>query len=162
MKYIKGYERLYSITEDGKVWSHYKNRFLTPRKNIWGYLMVSLYKDGTCKQKGIHRLVAETYIPNPKGLSDVNHKDENKENNCVDNLEWMTHKANCNYGSFTIKRKKRVYCVELDKIFESGKEAAEELGLNKGNISSCCTGRYKTTGGYHFRYIDIEEVKGDK
>ena len=71
----------------------------------------------------MHRLVAEAYIPNPLNLSDVNHKDENPAHNYISNLEWTTHKDNCNYGTRNQKIKekvgKRVYCVELDKIFDS-------------------------------------------
>ena len=86
MKDIKDYEGLYAITEDGRIWSYRSNRFLKPyvRK---GYLRVKLYINGVEKDFSIHRLVAFAYLPNPDNLPEVNHKDENKQNNCVDNLE---------------------------------------------------------------------------
>lgn len=64
-----------------------------------GYLHVLLCKNGKYITHNVHRLVAETFIPNPDNLPEINHKDENKENNCVDNLEWCTRKYNMNYGT---------------------------------------------------------------
>ena len=99
MKDIKGYEGLYAITSCGKVWSYQSKRFLLPYKNNKGYLFVKLSKGGIRKAYSIHRLVALNYIPNPENKEQVNHKDENKENNCINNLEWMTNYENCHYGT---------------------------------------------------------------
>lgn len=99
MKDIKGYEGIYAITSCGKVWSYKNKRFIIPRPNEKGYLRIKLYKNGSYKTFGVHRLVAEAYIPNPENKEQVNHKDENKSNNCVNNLEWMTNKENANYGT---------------------------------------------------------------
>ena len=98
MKDIPNYEGLYAITEDWNVWSYRNNRFIKSflRKN--GYMQVLLVKDGTKKSWKVHRLVALTYLPNPNNYPEVNHKDENRINNCVDNLEWCPHDYNCNYG----------------------------------------------------------------
>ena len=98
MKDIPNYEGLYAITEDGNVWSYRNNRFIKSflRKN--GYMQVLLVKDGIKKSWKVHRLVALTYLPNPNNYPEVNHKDENRINNCVDNLEWCPHDYNCNYG----------------------------------------------------------------
>ena len=164
MKNIKDYKGEYEIKKNGRVWSYKRKKFLKPMLTMDGYHRVSLYKEGKRKTYYIHRLVAQTFIPNPEGLPEVNHKDEDKSNNCVENLEWMSKIDNINYGTGSKrsaeKRSKPIYCVELDKVFKSGKEAARELGLNNSHITSCCKGRYKTTGGFHFRYAEtsVEEV----
>ena len=164
---IKGYEGLYAVTFSGKVWSYRKNIFLKPFLSR-GYLKVRLYKNGTNEQKFIHRLVAEEFLRNPQNLPQVNHKDENKQNNCAENLEWCDTKYNINYGKHNEmvakSHCKKVYCVELDRVFESAKLAAIQLNLSDSNIAKCCKGKYKTTGGYHWKYFDdnlVEEMVGD-
>lgn len=153
---IEGYEELYAIDKYGNIWSYRKNMFLKPFL-ARGYHKVRLYKDGSSKQFLVHRLVAKAFIPNPHKLPQINHKDENKKNNFVDNLEWCDTKYNINYGSHnrnvSKKHCKKVYCVELNTTFESAKEAAEKLGIFKSNIAKCCKGKYKTTGGYHWKYV---------
>ena len=153
---ITGYEGLYAITEDGKVWSYRKNIFLKPYL-ARGYFKVRLYKVENNKQFLIHRLVAEAFLPNPQNLPQINHKDENKLNNCADNLEWCDAKYNINYGKHNEKlsksHSKKVYCVELDRVFDSANQAATQLNLFDSNIAKCCKGKYKTTGGYHWKYV---------
>lgn len=155
MKDIKGYEGQYAITEEGQVWSYKRKIFLKPCLTR-GYLWVGLCKNGITKKFKIHRLVAEAFIPNPENKPEVNHKDENKQNNCVSNLEWMTTKENINYGTrnkrVAVKNSKPVLCVELNKIFESQTVAAQELNLHRESINACCNGKAKTTGGYHFTF----------
>lgn len=153
MKDIKGYEGLYAITSCGKVWSYRAQKFLKPSDNGIGYLKVSLYKDGKVESRFVHRLVAEAYIPNPENKTEINHKDENKEHNWLSNLEWTTHKENMNYGTRKVIMAKPIYCEELDKVFPSAHEAGRQLGIDYGGISKCCKGKYKTCGGYHWRYI---------
>ena len=157
---IENYEGLYAITRDGKVWSYKSNKFLKPILTRNGYCQVNLYKDGKIKREYIHRLVAFAFLDNPNNLSDVNHIDEDKTNNNVNNLEWLSHKDNINYGTRTKRVSKPIYCVELDRVFDGAKQAARELSLSQGNITSCCKGRYKTTGGYHFKYAEtsVEEI----
>lgn len=94
---IVGYEKLYGITEDGKVWSHRQNRFLKTQLNINGYLKIGLCKDGIQKRFFIHRLVARRFIPNLDSKLQVNHIDMNKLNNHVSNLEWCTNQENMNH-----------------------------------------------------------------
>lgn len=168
-KDIKGYEGLYQVSDCGRIRSlnHPIKNLLTggnsvrkgrirTQQIISGYLYVALYKDGKCKMHRVNRLVAEAFIPNKEGKATVNHKDENKFNNCADNLEWLTRAENNNYGTHN-KRigkalSKPVYCAELDTVFESTSDAARKLGIVQSNISYCCLGKRKTAGGYHWQY----------
>lgn len=106
----------------------------------------------------IHRLVAEAFIPNPNNLPQVSHLDETRDNNNVLNLEWADAKQNSNTPLHIERLKKaqgkKTYCVELDRVFDSAKQAAIELGLNNSHISECCRGGRKTCGNYHWRYIN--------
>lgn len=95
---IKGYEGLYAVTKSGKVWGYPKynwsGRFMRFFIMNNGYLVASLYKNHIQKKILVHRLVALTYIPNPKNLPEVNHKNSNRLDNNVKNLEWVTSKQN--------------------------------------------------------------------
>lgn len=113
MREIKGYEGEYGVTENGWVYSYKRNKFLKPNDNGIGYLFVVLCHEGVRQQKYIHRLVAEAFIPNPDNLPEINHKDENKSNNCVDNLEWISHIDNLNYGT----RNERISSSQFSKNF---------------------------------------------
>ena len=88
----------YFIYSDGRVWSERSKRFLAPHITK-GYYRVVLYVDGKPTNYSVHRLVAEAFIPNPDGLPQINHKDENKLNNDVSNLEWCDNKYNSSYGA---------------------------------------------------------------
>ena len=149
---IKGFEDFegYGITSCGRVYSFKTKRFLKPIKNNRGYLQVQL-TNGTQHKKTvkIHRLVALAYIPNPNNYDTVDHIDENKEHNYINNLRWMTREENKNRSWC-----KKVYCVELDKVFESAAAAARELGLDSSNISNVCNGKRNKTGGYHFQFVE--------
>ena len=112
MKDIKGYEGLYAVTSCGRIWSYRRKMFLKPVLDGHKYLTVKLSKNGVQTRFKIHRLVAEAYIPNPLGLSDVNHKNEDKSKNYINNLEWMSHADNCNYGS----RNQRISETKMGKI----------------------------------------------
>ena len=98
---IKGYEGKYKISSYGKVKSlKYKDeKLLRPSYDKDGYKQVILYNNGKGKKWFIHRLVAIHFLPNPNNLPQVNHKDEDKANNAVENLEWCTCKYNINYGT---------------------------------------------------------------
>lgn len=150
MKDVKGYEGLYAVTSCGKVWSYISQKFLSPRITHAGYYEVHLRKQGESKQFRVHRLVAEAYIDNPENKPEVNHKDENKLNNCINNLEWFTSKENVNYGTrsqrVSQKKSKSIYCTELNRIFSSMTEAQNKTGINRGLISRCCNGKLKRAG----------------
>ena len=161
MKEIVNYEGLYAVTSCGKVWSYRSGRFLTPRKSKKGYLTVLLCNKGKDKEFKIHRLVAEAYISNPNKLPQVNHKDENKQNNCVSNLEWCTNLYNRNYGTrnkraaigISKAKMKPCICIETGKIYPSVIEAAKETNLRKESIAKCCRGEIKSYVNTHWEYI---------
>ena len=94
IKDIKGYEGLYQITDDGKVYSLLRKRFIYISKDRYGYAQCILYKDAKHKTKKVHRLVAEHFIPNPDNKPQINHIDGVRDNNSVNNLEWCTNSEN--------------------------------------------------------------------
>lgn len=161
-KNIEGYDGLYKVSNLGRVKSlgnekTRKEKILKTGKTKDGYLQVGLHKEGKRKKCYVHRLVAQAFIENPNNFNEVNHIDENKENNISTNLEWCTGKSNCNHGSrnekIRVALSKRVKCKETGIIYASTHQAQRKTGVSQGNISSCCNGRYKTAGGYHWQYI---------
>lgn len=164
----------YQVSNLGRVKSlHYKKsneeRILKSFKLSNGYLQINLCKEGKMKTCYTHRLIAEAFIPNPNNLPQINHKDECKENNTVENLEWCTSEYNNNYGT---KKQRTINSTDYSKIAEKkskeviqcdleGNEIArfpstieiERLfGFSCGNISKCCNGKLKTAYGYIWRY----------
>ena len=156
MKDIKGYEGLYAITSCGKVWSYRRGRFLKSTFDSSGYLQVSLHKNGKRTCYKVHRLVAKAYLPNPENKPQINHKDENKTHNYINNLEWCDSTYNNNYGTRNERagrtRGKTVICVETNIIYYSPAEVKQTLGIDASGIHKCCKGKRHTAGGYHWRY----------
>lgn len=175
-KDIKGYEGLYQISNLGnvkslrrKVYNHYiKERLLNPVIIKKGYLQIKLRKENNYKHFKVHRLVAQAFIPNPKNLPQVNHKDGDKTNNCVDNLEWVTEKENMRHAVKNNLLKdvsgnnnpncKKVNQYDLQgnfiKQWNSFYEITKELGFNRHLISNCCNNRSKKSHGYIWRYAN--------
>lgn len=163
-KPINGYKGLYEVSDTGLVRSlkFGKERILSSKKNRGnGYLQVVLYRDGKRKCLYVHRLVANAFIPNPLKLATVNHIDENKLNNSVANLEWMTQGDNNRYGTHDLRvalaQSKSV--LQLDQFgnvvrqFLSIREAARQTGISDGSICEICNGgRRKTAGGFSWKY----------
>ena len=148
MKDIKGYEGLYAITTEGDVYSYKYKKFLKPRVNHKGYLYVNLWKDGKVKTYSLHRLVAEAYIPNPDNLPQVDHIDENKTHNYVNNLQWITHRDN-NRKS----KNKPILQYDLDGNFIREWPSATDVGKEvKKGINNCLKGRAKTAYGFIWKY----------
>lgn len=156
MKDIKGYEGLYAITSCGRVWSYKRKKFLKTYNHKNGYTQVGLSKNNICKTFLVHRLVAEAYLDNPDKLPEVNHKDEIKSHNWINNLEWCTASYNRNYGTrnerAARKQMKKVLCVETKEIFDGVNDAARKTGLSAGHISQVCNKKRNTTGNYHWEF----------
>lgn len=163
-KDIPTFNGLYQISNTGKVKSfvkstkhHNKPHLLKPNLNNSGYETVSLYiSTGKKSTFLVHKLVAESFIDNPDHLPCVNHKDENKRNNNVDNLEWCTYAYNNAYGTARIrsiiKKSKNVSQYTMDgywiATYLSSKIASEITGINETCIRDCCLNKLSYAGGY--------------
>lgn len=176
-KPIVGYEGLYEVSNFGQIKSleritnnniHISEHIQTQRIGETGYMYVGLCKEGVKANKRVHRIVAIAFVPNPENKPQVNHKDENKQNNNADNLEWVTGTENINYGT-AIQRAHEKDCspltkkvLQIDKNGEIVAEyasqsiAAKAFNTSAGNISNCCKGRCKTVRGYSWRYKETE------
>lgn len=106
IKPVKGYEGIYSVSDDGTVYSHISNRPLSKGPNKNQYVCIRLCKDGIERPFRIHRIVAEAFIPNPDNKEEVNHKNGIKNDNRVENLEWVTRSENHIHAYSDLKRKK--------------------------------------------------------
>ena len=168
---VVGYEGLYQVSDQGRVKSlerkdslgrTIKERILKPCDNGRGYLYISL-SGGTVEHKRhyIHRLVGEAFVPNPLEVEDVNHKDENPSNNHASNLEWVTHKENCNFGTRNERiaktNSKPVAQYTKDgafiKAWASAAEVKRQFGFNHSNIIQVAKGNRKTACGFIWRYV---------
>lgn len=157
----------YEVSNLGNVRNKKTNKILMKRTTIDKYFQVDLCKNGKGKSLYVHRLVAQAFIGNPNNYPCVNHKDENRQNNNVENLEWCTSKYNNNYG--TVKEKiasklsKRISQFECNgtyiKTWKSINEIKRVLGISKGNICLCCQGKRSEAGGYKWRYATLDKIK---
>lgn len=185
-KKIKGYEDRYIVGENGKVKSlRSDGTYIELKPHIRrNYLTVTLYNEFGAKKFPIHRLVAILFLPNPNNLPQVNHKDENKLNNHVSNLEWCTSEYNLKYGTRLEKiskaitkrnietecfkgvnnpKARKVYCNELNKVWDYIRQAENELGFKEGylghRMKQHIDGKIKTLGKYNgikltWKYVD--------
>ena len=157
---IRGFEDSYLISDLGNIWSLRRHRLLRVRKSTRGYGQVNLCKEGRMVTQRVHRLVASHFLPNPLSLPEINHLNENKLDNRVENLEWCDRSRNVNFGERTEKQKAKVsipvvqFSISGDQIaaYPSIRQAARELKLNRHAISECCRGKRKTLGGYKWKY----------
>ena len=164
-KDIPGYEGLYQASNLGKIRNE-KTRNILSGGIKRGYKEVILIKDNKRKYKLVHRLIALTYIPNNSNKPQVNHKDGNKLNNNVDNLEWCTRSENMKHAYRTgletplyaknNPRAKKIKQYDLNnkliKEYYGIKEASRINNLNPRDISKCCQGKRKQVGGYIWTY----------
>lgn len=173
---IKGYEGLYQVSDKGNVrhLSNYDSAgcfrdeyTLKPILSNHGYYEVSLYKNGKAKQYRVHRLVAEAFIPNPENYPMINHKDEVRTNNNVENLEWCDVSYNNNYGSRLSKVTKKLGFPIVSINLKTGEKhfypsiniAANSTNSSARHISSVIKGERKTHHGMSWRYATEQEVK---
>ena len=163
-KDIPNYEGLYQASTLGRIRSLTRTHLEKPIIRVAstdkdGYLKLVLVKNKQRKTFRVHRLVAETFIPNPENKPQVNHRDENPANNCVTNLEWMTPKENINYGTGIERRatpsRKRVRCIETGVIYSSITDAEIKTGISHAHLSLVCNkvNGNKTAHGYHWEFI---------
>lgn len=155
MKEVKNYEN-YIIYENGTIYSKKNKKYLKQQLNHKGYPVVKLCKNGVQKEFFIHRLVAMHYIPNPKNKPQINHKNGNKLINCVSNLEWVTNKENIAHAwEFGLSKSnpeiskanglnsaKKLIDINTNKIYNSIKEAADDLNIKYGYLRLIIT-KYK-------------------
>lgn len=169
---VKGYEGMYEVSNIGRIRSldrsvvskiGVKKRvkgLVLKQANVRGYLGVSLAKDGVRKMTKVHRIVAEAFIPNPENKPQVNHKDGNKENNRVENLEWATALENQMHAIRTGLKTGEGRFVSVTRsdgaVFSSLKSAAEATGCTIQDVCNVCRGWHKTTRGFSFRYTEVE------
>lgn len=169
-KDIEGFEGLYSVSNLGKIKSierYVKNGKNTQRLqkehevktyinyDRGGYVYCSLHKDNKTYSKKVHRLVAEAFISNLEELPQVNHKDGNKENNSVENLEWVTDIQNKKHGwdnkLYTANhRKQKIKCIQTGEIFESVVKCSEIMNIDRRSIFRQLKGEKEHVKGYSF------------
>ena len=158
----KDYEGHYQVSNCGRVKSikFGKEIIMKQQQCMDGYYYVNLSKNGIAKRYSVHRLVAEAFLDNPHNYKEVNHKDENKLNNNVNNLEWCDAKYNINFGTCIERRSKKkskpVLQYTLDGEFvrewESATQAEREGGYQHGHIISVCKGKRPHHKGYIWKY----------
>ena len=155
---IRSTDRMVSMIMKGKSCQSFRpGHTIIPSKTKCGYLDVVLYKDGKGHHCLVHRIVAAVFIPNPMGLPQVNHIDENKENNAASNLEWCTAKENSSWGTRPQRLQTKVgkYNMfgELLDEFDSVRDAAKDAGCDYTTIVHCCQGKQQMARGYVWRYL---------
>lgn len=168
-KDVEGYEGFYQVSNMGRVRSIerrlndgriYGGRILEQKQVRNGYMQVHVSKDNKGKYLSVHRLVARAFVPGFVEGADVNHKDEDKTNNRVDNLEWCSHSYNSQYGhrndTMVEQRSLEVVMMSEDgstiREFPSLREAARASGVSAAHICQVCKGERKKAGGYRWKY----------
>lgn len=164
---IKGYEGLYQVSNHGRVrslnyWKTGKVKILSPSKDKDGYFQVVLCKNGKRKGYRVHRLVAEAFVPNWFNDPQINHIDENKENNNVDNLEWCDCKYNINYGKHNdrVSESKSKPVLQFTKTGEFVREWSSTMevgrnGFTQQQVSNCCNGIRQSHKGYIWKFKEV-------
>lgn len=158
-KTVKNYPK-YEVSINGDIRNRKTKRILKPEVcKKWGYLRVRLYfEKKKAKHELVHRVVASTFLDNPNNLPEVNHKDKNKTNNKVSNLEWCTSQYNSRHS-----HGKPVIIIypgnRVGKTFQCIMEAEKATGIDNSSIIRCCKGVQKHAGGFMWKYAEKHEVK---
>lgn len=162
-KQVEDYE-MYEISSHGRVRKNYlngKSKILKYDVINGGYLRVTLCKDATTKRFIVHRLVAQHFLPNPKGYPDINHIDNNVKNNFVENLEWCTPLINAQHRDRQNRHTpcKKVYQYDLNfnlvGIYRSTREASRKTGYAKSCIPRWCQGLTKPSNNFIWSYVQL-------
>jgi hypothetical protein len=154
---VPGYAGLYQVSNLGRVYS--RGHLLKPWAHNLGYSCVTLFRDRKAEKKLVHRLVAEAFLPNPAGLPQVNHKNGNKMDNRVENLEWCTNQENALHNAYVLGKdsnmpKRSVVCLTTGEKYASVTLAAKSCGGNSQNISKVCQGKRKHHKGLAWAYAE--------
>lgn len=156
---MPGYEGLYKVSNKGRVYGLARKMMMHPEVSN-GYLRVTFTVDKKKKKYNVHRLVAAAFIENPNNYPQINHKDENRGNNCVENLEWCTARYNINYGNRNTKVSNRAKMVcqlsddgEVVAVHRSVMKASKDLNLDYSVIYKCCRGEINHAYGYIWKYV---------
>lgn len=171
---VYGIDRIKTVVDNGRIYEkHIAGKQMKQSTHTKGYKTVSLTKNGSTKTMFVHRIVAEAFLPNPNNLPMVNHKDEDKTNNFIDNLEWCTASYNRTYGKAIERQAKKMRGRESNKKiaiiqknmngefldwFDSLTKAAENVNGSTSAISVVCKGKRKTAYGYLWEYGDRNEI----
>lgn len=161
MQPIPGFEE-YLISTSGDIFSIKSKRFLSQKIDRYGYPTVVLVKHHKPKYVTVHRLVAMTFLPQPQGKCQVNHKNEVKTDNRVENLEWVSAKENCNYGTRNRRMAESKCQKPVMHFSEDGtvtrysgvKEASRETGIAHSQITRYCRGVGNSPKNKEWRYAD--------
>ena len=155
-KPVRDFEGLYEVSNTGKVRNRKNGYELSKFQNRFGYITVCLNKDGKVIQQKVHRLVAEAFIPNPGNKPQVNHKNGNKADNTVGNLEWVNQSENMLHASRNgLRNTHKVMIVETGQVFPNITECARAINGSDADIHRCIFGtKSKTHKGYHFKLVE--------